>query len=302
MRLDESPGEAGRAGVRRLRPGFRAGGIPGQARNCHWRQPISILRSSLISGRMRFRTAAMKSEESSKSRDDFFPATHWSQVVEAGRDSSPGAREAFGGLYRSYAGPLLAFLRSRGSGLAEAEDLLQGFFEFLLTKKGLSKVDRRGRFRSWLLVSLKHYVSNVRQKGRAAMRGGGQPHLALDGEEDAPGVQAADSKRTPDEEYDRQFALRFLELVRERLEQEYRLQGKHELYTCLRPFLLEKKGGQSHAEIGLTLGMSEANVSQSISRLRERYRAIFDDELKKLAGMDGDLEEEKRLLFQALTK
>jgi DNA-directed RNA polymerase specialized sigma24 family protein len=232
-----------------------------------------------------------------------FPPTHWSLVAEAGRDSSPDARQAFGDLYSAYSAPLLAFLRGVGKSVSEAEDLLQGFFEFLLEHRGLSKVKREGKFRSWLLKSLKHYVADVWDKETAIKRGGGRPHVVLDpGAEEEAAVQPRHPGRTPDEEYDRQFALRFLELVRERLEREHAAAGKTTLFQRLQPFLLNKKGILSHADLGASLKMSEANVSKAISRLRQRYRAVFDEELKKLVGLDGEIEEEKQFLFRALSK
>ena len=241
------------------------------------------------------------SEQSTKKEEGgWFPSTHWSVVMNAGKDSSSQAREAFGRLYQDYLPPLRAYLRREGRTEDEAQELVQGFFEFLLEHKGLAKLQRQGKFRSWLLVCLKNYLSDVWDKKRAAKRGGQAVHVAIGHQEEEPGVDPPHRGRTPDQEYEFQFAVRFLELVMGRLAQDYEGRGRERLFQCLHPLLLDKKGTQSQTEIGLVLGMKENAVNQEVSRLRKRYRAVFDEELEKLVGSRSDLEEEKRHLFAAL--
>ena len=235
-------------------------------------------------------------------QDGRFPSTHWSMVMSAGKDSSPDAREAFGRLYRAYLPPLLAFLRREGRSQPEAEDLAQGFFEFLLEKRSLGRVRPDGKFRSWLLVSLRNYLSDVWDKARAIKRGGNQPHLALARDEGETKLELPASGRTPEEEYDHEFALRFLDLVMGLLQQEYQDGGKAHIFEGLRPLLLDKKGATSHAERGQPLGMSANAVTTEVSRMRKRYREIFDRELEKLLGGGDELEPEKRFLFASLSK
>jgi len=221
-------------------------------------------------------------------------------IVAAGRDDTRQAEDALGNLYRAYRPPLLAYLRMCGNDQDAAEDLLQGFFEFLLEKHGLSKVEQRGKFRSWLLTCLKHYVHDRWDKARAAKRGGGVEHAPVLAEGEEGGVHPRHAGRTPDQEYDRQFALRFLQLVRERLAAEYRLNGKQDLYVALESCLTDRKADAKHDTLAQSLGMSTANVAQSISRLRYRYRSLFDEELTKLVGLDGNIAEEKEMLLNAL--
>lgn len=230
-----------------------------------------------------------------------FPSTHWSVVMMAGKDSSPHARAAVGDLYEAYRAALHSFLRSSGKGEGETEELIQGFFEFLLEHRGLEKVRQEGKFRNWLLASLKNFLCDQLDRQRALKRGGGQAHAVL-GEttEDGPVIDPPHPGRTPDREFDRQFALRFLELVMERLETEYRTRGKSRHFDTLRGFLLDKKGDVPHAELGLLLGMSEAAVSAEICRLRKRYRTIFDEALGLLVGGAHEIEAEKRFLLEAL--
>jgi RNA polymerase sigma factor (sigma-70 family) len=231
-----------------------------------------------------------------------FPRTHWSLVMNAGKDSSPGARNAFGRLYETYRPALVAFLRCQGWTEDDAVGLVQGFFEFLLEKKSLGKVRLEGRFRSWLIVCLKHHLADLRDKRAAQKRGADQPHLPLGPDADKGELDLPHPGRTPDQEYDRQFALRFLDSVMTRLDNEYSVRGKSNLFEHLQPWLLDKKGGMPQAEIGRHLGMSEGAVNQEVSRLRSRYREVFDEELGKLVGSPADIEEEKRFLFAALLR
>ena len=220
--------------------------------------------------------------------------------MSAGKDSSPSAREAFGAFYEAYRLPLLACLRREGRSETEAHDLLHGFMEFLLARNRLGQFDGEGKFRSWLLACFRHFQSDVWDQRRAAKRGGAAVHLPLDGQPDSPSLQAVWPGRTPDQEYDRQFALQFLGHVMTRLREEYHARGKGGLYDQLQPFLLEKRTGRSHAELGRQLNLTESTVSQEISRLRKRYRERFDAELEALVGSRQELDEEKAYLLSAL--
>jgi RNA polymerase sigma-70 factor (ECF subfamily) len=233
--------------------------------------------------------------------DNRFPPTHWTIVVEAGKDSSPEARAALGQLYRTYQPTLIGYLRSGGKSEEEAEELVQGFFESLLEHRGLSKVRREGKFRSWLLASLKNYLYDQWDRTRAAKRGGGQPHEALHtGNDDQPAVDPPYPGPTPDQEFDRRFAIRFLELVMERLEQEYHTRGRARLFDEIRAFLLDKKGDLPHAQVAARLGMSETAINAEVSRMRKRFRAVFDRDLANLVERPDELEVEKQFLFAAL--
>jgi RNA polymerase sigma factor (sigma-70 family) len=231
-----------------------------------------------------------------------FPLTHWTLVMGAGKGSSPDAREAFGKLYEAYRPALLAFLRRDGLTDDEAGDVVQGFFASLLETQSLGRVQRTGRFRCWLLVSLKHFLADRRDKLTAQKRGGGETPAPLGEDAQSGEVDPPHPGRTPDEEFDRQFALRFLELVMARLEQEYSTRGKARHFQHLQPWLLDKKGGMSHAELGSQLGLSEAAVNTEVSRLRKRYRLVFDEQLLNLVGGPEEVAEEKRLLFAAVAR
>lgn len=231
-----------------------------------------------------------------------FPPTHWTMVMSAGKDSSPDARDAFGDLYQKYLPPLTAFLRFRGAGEEQAREITQEFFEFLLERRSLGMVNRTGRFRNWLLTCLKNFLSDRWDKQHAGKRGGGKEHVAVGsaGEEDA--VEPANPGRTPDEEYERQYAMTFVQEVMRLLERDYAARGREVAFAELRPFLQEKKAGIGHAELGRKLGMNENTVTAEICRLRKRFRTLFDQELEKLVSSPNELEEEKRFLFAALSR
>jgi RNA polymerase sigma-70 factor (ECF subfamily) len=153
-----------------------------------------------------------------------------------------------------------------------------------------------------LLVCLKHYLADWRDKAGAQKRGGGEAVAPLGEDAESGEVNPPHPGLTPDEEYDRQFALRFLELTMSRLQQEYAARGKARVFQQLQPWLLDKKGGLSHSELGVRLDLSEAAVTTEVSRLRKRYRVVFDEELINLVGGPDELAEEKRFLFAAVTR
>ena len=233
-------------------------------------------------------------------RSGRFPTTHWSVILNAGRGSSPSARAAFGRFYEAYRSPLLAYLRRDGRPETEADDLLHAFMEFLLQHRTLGRYGGQGKFRTWLLACFSHFLSDVWDRERALKRGGAAPHLSLHEESDSASPEPACPARTPVQEYERQFALQFMEEVMTHLREDYQARGKGALYEQLRLCLVDKKTDLSHAELGRQLNLSEASVSQEISRLRRRYRELFDERLLALVGSRDELEEEKACLLAAL--
>jgi RNA polymerase sigma-70 factor (ECF subfamily) len=232
-----------------------------------------------------------------------FPRTRWTIVVAAGKDSSADARAAVGQLYETYRLPLIYYLRGLRHSPEAAEEMVQAFFEFLLQKGGLSKVRRRGTFRSWLLASLKHFVFDQWDRERALKRGGGVVRASLgEPQEGGAVIDPADPGLTPDQEYDRQFALRFLQVVMDRLELEYAERGKSTLFQHLHEYLVDTRGDLNHAELGMKLGTTEGSVSQEICRMRGRFRGIFKAELRLLLSADQEYEAEKKLLLAALRR
>lgn len=232
-----------------------------------------------------------------------FATTHWSVVLTAGGDDAALARDALSTLCAAYWYPLYAYLRRRGSGPEEAQDLVQGFFADLLERGSLATADReRGRFRAFLLGSLAHFVANEHARERALKRGGGQAPLSLDfaAAEDRFSLEPADA-RTPEAVFEATWAHELLERVIERLRAEYVADGRRELYEHLLPCLAGDVEARPYASIAAELELSEGAVKTAAHRLRARFRALFRSEIAHTVRDPGDVEDEIRDLFGALS-
>jgi RNA polymerase sigma-70 factor (ECF subfamily) len=230
-----------------------------------------------------------------------FNTTHWS-VVLAARGESADAQEALEKLCRVYWYPLYAFVRRQGHSPGDAEDLIQGFFARILQRKDLETVQReRGRFRSYLLVSLKHFVVNEQLRARAEKRGGGQSFISLD-EVEAEKKFAREplDKSTPEKLFERRWAMALLDKVLERLRKEYEATDRLRLFESLRWFLSDEPAEQSQAQIGAELGLSTGAVKQAVRRLRQRYRELLRDEVANTVATAADIDDEVRHLVAVL--
>ena len=231
-----------------------------------------------------------------------FVTTHWSLVVSAGRNDTPHAREALEKLCRSYWFPIYAFVRRQGHGPHDAQDLTQEFFARLLEKKQLAGADpARGRFRSFLLASLKHFLANEWDKANAQKRGGGQVLIPIDAAtaETSCGFEPADNL-TADIIFERRWALTLLEHVLGRLRAEYVRDGKENLFEQLKPTLTEASRTVAYSEIATRLGTTEGAVKVAVHRLRQRYRELLRAEIADTVANPGEVDDEIRNLFTAL--
>jgi RNA polymerase sigma-70 factor (ECF subfamily) len=240
-------------------------------------------------------------------RRDFatrFNSTCWTAVADAAGNDSPEARKALAELCQAYWYPLYAFLRRRGCAPEEAEDLTQGFFADLLARDFLKSVDpTKGRFRSFLLTALNHYVSNRRDWRQRLKRGGKIPHVALDFR-DAETCYSREPARaeTPERLFDRRWALTLLGHVLDRLEREIDRDGKAALFERLKPVLMGERTEQPYAELGAELGMSERAIKVAVHRLRKRFRSLLQEEITRTLADPGDLQQEINDLFLALSQ
>jgi len=230
-----------------------------------------------------------------------FTTTRWSVVLTA-QGASPAAQEALEKLCRVYWRPLYGFVRRQGHGPEEAEDLTQGFFAQLLERRDLDVVRReKGRLRSYLLVSLKHFLTNERYRAMAIKRGGGRSLIPLEELRTAERVTLeATDNLTAELLYERHWALRVLEQVLTRLREERRATGDTVLFEQLEKLLADDPNRPSQGEIAAKLGMSENAVKQAIHRLRERYRQILREEIAQTVTAPGDVEDELRHLIAVL--
>jgi len=231
-----------------------------------------------------------------------FAPTRWSVVLAAGRSQSTEARNALEELCRTYWPPLYAFIRRNGHSSEDAEDLAQEFFALFLEKKFLESVDpAKGRFRSFLLASLKHFLANQWDKSRAQKRGGGRQALSLDraSAETSYTIEAVENL-SPDKVYERRWALTLLERVLRRLREEYVAEGKSRQFEALKSALTGDRGSLPYAELAASLETSEGAIKVAVYRLRQRYRQILRDEIAQTVATPEEIEDEIRALFAAL--
>ena len=211
-----------------------------------------------------------------------FAPTRWSIVLRAGREDHAEARAALARLCEIYWYPLYAHVRRRGHSPADAEDLTQAFFAQLLRRGLVAKVDpARGRFRSFLLTALDHFLHDAWQKQRAGKRGGQHALLSLDlaGAERRLELEAVDGGETPDQAFDRRWALALLATALQRLEADYESTGKAAFFSVLKPTLLGSGKSQPYAALGAQLRMTEEAVKVAVHRLRRRYRELLQAEI-----------------------
>lgn len=231
-----------------------------------------------------------------------FLSTQWSVVLAAGRADSAEADAALDRLCRSYWYPLYAYVRRRGYSPEDAKDLTQGFFESLLQRNDLAGVGpEKGRFRTFLLASLGHYLANEWRRGQRQKRGGGRAAFswdALSGEERFRLEPMA--TEAPERLYDRQWAWTVIEQVTARLAAEYARTGKLDLFETLRPLLTGDRPGVSRAEIATRFGITVGAVDVAWHRLRRRYGEILRDLIADTVSSPEDVNAEIRHLMAAL--
>jgi RNA polymerase sigma-70 factor (ECF subfamily) len=230
-----------------------------------------------------------------------FTTTHWS-IVLAAQGPSPAANEALDKLCRTYWRPIYGFVRRQGVRPEEAKDLTQGFFALLLERRDLDAVRKeKGRLRSYLLTSLKHFLTNERNRAMAIKRGQGQQLIPLEDlhERERVGFQPADTL-TADQIYERRWALSVLDQVLARLGDEYRAAGNIQLFDRLQKSLTGEPDRPSQADTAHELGMTENAVKQAFHRLRVRYRELLREEIAHTVMVPGDIEDELRHLIVVL--
>jgi RNA polymerase sigma-70 factor (ECF subfamily) len=233
-----------------------------------------------------------------------FATTRWSIVLGAGgRISRVDARVALEKLCETYWPPLYAYLRRSGAAPADAADTVQGFFALLLEREDLSTVHPdRGRFRSFLLASLKHFEANERDKAKALKRGGGRTLLSLD-------VNAAEQqfkfepvdRCTAESLYDRCWALTILERAKSRLRDACSSTENLKRFDVLLPHL-SGDSGESYQKVAEALGMTEGAVKTAVHRLRREYGDAIRAEIAQTVNSPDEIESEVAALFEALRR
>ena len=230
-----------------------------------------------------------------------FTTTHWSVVLEA-QGESPAAQEALEKLCRTYWRPIYGFIRRRGVDPEEAKDLTQGFFALLLERRDLDAVrQEKGRLRSYLLTSLKHFLTNERNREMARKRGASQHLIPLEDLRDRERIGFETSETlAADQIYERRWALSVLDQVLARLEEDYRASGNVQLFDRLQKSLTDEPDRVSPADTARELGTTESAVRQASYRLRLRYRQLLREEIAHTVMAPRDIDDELRHLVAVL--
>jgi len=246
---------------------------------------------------------------SDQGRSDVFPSTHWSVVLAAARSQAEPemAGAALAALCQVYWAPLYGFVRSRGHTVHDAQDLTQSFFAYVLEHKVYARVDRRkGRFRSFLLASLKNFLADAADRERTIKRGGAQIFLPLH-EEQAQAAEALfqthSGASNGDRLFDRSWAEALVAAALERLSADYKNEAKEQLFKELRIFIA---GGAepppTYSELGHRLGIAESTLRSHVTRLRARYREALRTEVRRTVDTEKQVDQELRELLHVLTE
>ena len=231
-----------------------------------------------------------------------FETTHWSLVLAAKADdlNHNHARKALEELCRAYWYPIYAFVRNRGYSSDDAQDLTQSFFTRIIETSGFASVDpERGRFRSYLLGAMKHFLANEWHRAQAQKRGGGVAIIELDAF-DPEARYALEAARAPDPDvgFDREWAGRLTARAMEKLRAETHARGKGELFEALKGSLTGDESARS--ETAARLAMTEGAVKVAVHRLRKRYRGLLRAEIAETVSDPSDIDDEMRHLVAAL--
>ena len=233
-----------------------------------------------------------------------FTTTHWSVVLAAGHAASPASQCALEELCQTYWYPLYAYARRRSRSPDDAKDLVQGFFAYLLSHDAFRHADpAKGRFRSYLLASFKHFWSAEQERARALKRGSGQPDFSLDETvaEERYRFEPSDDS-TPDRLYERNWALTLLDHARSRLQAEYAASGRADLYERLQQFPFGEQGERSFAVVSREVGMTEVALKSAVHRMRQRYQELVREVVAQTVADPMELESEVHHLLEVLSR
>jgi len=232
-----------------------------------------------------------------------FTTTHWSVVLAAGQQGSPQATEALEKLCGTYWHPLYVYVRRRSYGPEDAQDLTQQFFAVFLENECFSLADPdRGKFRTFLLKSIQHFLTDEWRRVHRAKRGGGAVSIPWDtrAAEDGCAAELTEAM-TPERAYERRWAMTLLEQVLDSLRAEYAQAAKARLFEALQDFLWGPDASISYARIAEELDMTEGAIRVAVHRLREHYRERLRAEVGHTVGNPGDVDEELRYLIALMS-
>jgi RNA polymerase sigma factor (sigma-70 family) len=241
-------------------------------------------------------------------QSDLFPSTHWSVVLAAGSSQAEPeiAQAALAELCQTYWAPLYSFVRSRGYAVHDAQDLTQSFFAYLIEHKIYARADQqKGRFRSFLLASLKNFLADAFDHERTLKRGGGQSFLPLNEEQAKEAellFQTHSGTSNEDLIFDRSWAESLVAAGLDRLSADYKGEAREKLFNELRIFVAGGAGPPpTYAELAVRLGMTESTLRSHVTRLRARYREALRTEVRRTVDTEAEVDEELHELLHVLT-
>jgi RNA polymerase sigma factor (sigma-70 family) len=235
-------------------------------------------------------------------RSSSFHTTRWSLVLSAGHGSGPESEWALALLCQIYWYPLYAYIRRHAASADDAQDMTQDFFVHVLDKNVLARASReRGRFRAFLLASMKNFLANARDQACAQKRGGGRRALSLDWQnaESRVNLHPLD-RRTAERWFEHDWAVTLLDRVLASLREEFESAGKASYFAALQGSLARDGSGASYAAIARQFDISEAAARQAVHRLRRRYRELLRAEIADTVADPAEIDDEIRSLFVAI--
>ena len=253
---------------------------------------------------MKSTEAAFSSVPPAGGEGAWFLTTHWSVVLAAREKASPAGQQALERLCQAYWYPLYAYVRRQGQDQESAKDLTQGFFARLLEKNYLKHVrPQRGKFRYFLLGSLKHFLSDEWDKAHTRKRGGGQTFVSLDAAtaEERYRLEPVDLMDA-EKLFERRWALTILDQARQRLREEYLQAGEAAFYERLIMFAAPERDALSYAQVAAEFGFSESKVKSAVFRMRQRHRELVRAEVAHTVGTSAEVDEEISYLISILSR
>ena len=246
--------------------------------------------------------ATEQSLDKTRAVNGWFKTTHWSVLQDASGGDPAQAGAALATLCQAYWYPLYTYVRRLGHGPEDAKDLVQGFFAKLLEKEYIKSADReKGRFRTFLLTALQHYMAHEWNRANRQKRGGGRELLSLDAQDTENRYRSEPMENmTPERAFERRWALTLLEKIRDQLKEDYTATGKAAVFEQLEGCLSGASDGRTYFEIGDKLAMTEGAVKVAVHRLRRRYRELLRLEIANTVAGEEAVNDEIRHLFAAL--
>ena len=228
-----------------------------------------------------------------------FRQTRWSLVRRVASLDSPESREALEALCRAYWFPIYAFIRRQGHSPHDAQDLTQEFFARLLAGKSIARADPQlGKFRTFLLGALKHFLADAKRRSSAWKRGGGVEFISFEEAraEERYQLEPVDD-RTPDKVFEQRWTVVLLEAAAARLREEFRAAGKASQFEVLKPFLSSEGDEAQYSQAGAELNRSAKTVAVAVHRIRRRFRHLVRSAIADTVSTPEEVEEEYRSLF-----